>query len=995
MKISILLFAISFMVSGILHGRQPVDAFQQGMLYHGFRLNEKRFIPEANAWGLYFLHEQSGARLMKIAADDPNKLFNIAFKTLPPNSTGVPHIMEHAVLNGSKNFPVKSPVFVLAQGSLNTFLNAMTGKERTTYPVSSMNHKDFFNLMHVYLDAVLFPRIYDDPRIFLQEGWHYQLDDPEGELVYKGVVFNEMKGAYSVPSREMYYQVNNALFPDNPYGFCTGGYPVMIPDLSYEEFLDFHRIYYHPSNSYITLYGDADLDQELAFINKNYLSKFQASDARISIEPQKAFQAMKLVQKPYSVAEGSPVEGNSYLSLNFVAGEGADTDLRMALQILMNVLVNHQSAPVRLALQEAGLGKNVQGSINPLMQTVVSIQLDHANAGDYDRFREIVFRSMQEVFEKGFEKEMLEGVINSMEFSLREGDTPNKGLMYMMMSYMEWFFRDDPFAGLQFEASLQYVKKALSSSLMEDLMKKHLMDNPHSALVVLYPEPGRESILAEAERQRLAAYRQGLSQEQTQALVEQTRELRAFQMRQDTPEALAAVPVISLGDISAEARWCPILEKNVQDVRVLHYEAFTNDILYSQLFFDLRVLPRELIPYARLLSVIFRQMGTAQKSFGQLDNALNIHTGGFGAGLQVFRINQREDDILPMFWAGGKATTNKTEMFYSLAAEMLNHLNLQDQERLKTVLARHQASHRSFMESNGVNVAQLRLNSYVSERGVFEEMVNGYTYYQFISRLANQFDELYEEIVNNLTRTAGLLFTRDNLIVQLTVDANGYEAGKAPLLELIHSLPEKQNPLHAWDLQPATANEAMLTASKVQFVVQGYDFRKLGFEYSGKMRVLDQVLSSVYLHNVIREIGGAYGGWSVVEPSGLMRFVSFRDPNLKETLDNFQAGLTFLQEFNADEKEMTRYIIGTIGDMDMPRTVSAQGSLAMRYFMEGVSHEQLREERAAVLSTTADDIRQMSELVGSVLSRGVYCVYGSEEKIRENEGLFSATLNIP
>jgi presequence protease len=994
MKKNLLLFAISVMVSSMLFAGSSVEDFHQGGLYHGFRLKDKKFIPEVNSECLYFLHEQSGARLLKIAADDPNKMFNIAFKTIPSNSTGVPHILEHAVLNGSRNFPVKSPFFVLLRGSLNTFLNAMVRKEYTTYPVASLNHKDYFNLMHVYLDAVFFPLIYENPRIFLQEGWHYELKDPEGEITMGGVVLNEMKGLYSHPIWGSEYYVNQALFPDNPYGFCSGGNPEVIPDLSYEEFLEFHRVHYHPSNSYITLYGNADLNAELSFIHQNYLSEFTASDARVSIELQKPLEAMQEIQKPYSVAAGSPVKDQSYLSLSFVAGEGADQDLLMALRVLVDALVNHQSAPVRLALQQASLGKDVQGSVEEGLQNVVNIRVEGANAHEKDLFRDIVFQSMKAVCEQGFEKEILEGVINRREFGLREGNTVHKGLNYTMRSLRAWLHRDDPFAGLQYESSLDYIKQALNSSLLEDLLQQHLVDNPHSVLMVLYPEPGREAVLAERERQRLADYKQSLSPEQIQTLVQQTHDLRVHQSTPDSPENLATIPMLSLQDISTDSQWFPLKQKTVQQVPVLHYDAFTNDILYSQLYFDMRVLPTELIPYGRLLAEIFRQMGTTEKSFGQLDNALNINTGGFEATVEMFRQNQSEDDFLPMFIVGGKATLEKADVFYSLMQEMIHQLDFQNKDRLKTVLSRHQAATRSIVENAGFYIAWRRFNSYLSLRGVIEEMVNGLTYYQFITHLTDKFDEHYDEIVRNLSQTASLLFTRDNTRVQLTVDANGYETTLPGLSQLISSLPQREPLIQAWVIELLPANEAMLTASKVQYVIQGYNFRKLGYQYDGKMKVLNQILS-MYLTNVIREMGGAYGGFVYLDPSGIIYFGSFRDPHLKETLDNYQAGLQFLQSFNAPENEMTRFIIGVISTLDRPLTVSAQGSLAMRNHLEGISLSQLQEERAAVLSTTAADIRNMSEMIGSVLAKNVFCVFGNEEKIRQHEELFSTMLNVP
>jgi len=519
-------------------------------MYHGFKLVEKRFVKEVNAECYYFEHEKSGAQLFKIAADDPNKLFNIAFKTTPHNDCGTPHIMEHSVLNGSKHFPVKSPFDVLMKGSLNTFLNAMTGADFTTYPVASMNDKDYFNLMHVYLDAVFYPLAMTDKRIFMQEGWHHELDDIDGDISYKGVVYNEMKGAYSSPERELSYRVYKTLFPDNTYGVAAGGYPTAIPKLTYEDFVKFHDTYYHPSNSYIMLYGNGDLDRELEFIDKEYLSDFDRSDEKITIPLQKPFEAMKEQECTYPVPEGSDTKGQTFLNISFVAGQSTDRTLCMAMDVLSDALVNHESGPLRLALQEAGIGQEVSASFNEAEQNVFEIQVRNADPEVSGKFKEIVFDTLKKVSREGIDKKILEGIINRMEFSLKEGDTPQKGLMYLFMNYQGWMFADNPYLGLEFNEPLTKVKESLSNNLMEDIIEKYLLSNPHTLLTVLKPEPGLQNKLSEEIEKELAGYKASLSKKQLEELVKTTKELKEYQKEEDTPEALTTIPMLKPEDIS-------------------------------------------------------------------------------------------------------------------------------------------------------------------------------------------------------------------------------------------------------------------------------------------------------------------------------------------------------------------------------------------------------------------------------------------------------------
>lgn len=989
-----LLFVITLWMMALLWSCSTGSKFKTNEMYHGFRLVEKRFVEEVNAECLYFIHEQSGARLMKIAANDPNKMFNIAFKTLPETDYGTPHIMEHAVLNGSKNFPVKSPFDILARGSLNTFLNAMTGSDMTTYPVASMNDKDYFNLMHVYLDAVFNPRIYDDPRILQQEGWHYELESLKGEIVYKGVVYNEMKGAFSSPLREHSYQVYKILFPDNTYGVSSGGYPLAIPGLTQEYFEAFHRKFYHPSNSYIMLYGNAELEKELEFIDREYLSQYKISDEVIEVKLQKPSAGLVMAEKPYAVPEGSSTTDRTFLSLSFVAGEGIDRELGMAFQVLTDALVNHESAPVRLALQEAGIGKDIRASFSTARQNVFQILVQNANAEDRDAFMRIVFETIAQVVETGLDKTMLEGIINRMEFSMREGNTPQKGLMYAMAMNHGWMHADNPWLGLEYEKPLAAVKKALTTNMLETLAEKHILNNTHAVMMALVPQPGLENQINAQVREELAQYKASLSKEELLQLIQDTKDLLVYQQTEDTPEELATIPMLQLSDISPDTEWFALKEKSVKGVPVMHLDEFTSQIVYTNLYFDLRVLPQELLPYAQVLSAVIGKLNTENYSFGDLDNELNIHTGGFWTGISTYLENQQDENLLPKFVVTAKSTDLKAAKMFELIAEILHNTRYNDQERLKSMLTRHQSRVDANIKNNGMEYAMSRLSSYYSQQGVFNENISGLEYYRFVTELSKNFDSQAEDIIAKLEQTAQLLFNQNNLIASVTCSGKEYKAFSKGLESLLTVMPKTEGAYATWAFNPIKQNEGMVSASKVQYVIQGYDFKKLGYDWDGKLRVLNQILSRDHLQTQVRVIGGAYGGFTRISPNGNVFFASYRDPNLIETLQAYQSTLNFLENFQADENAMTRFIIGTIAGMDRPTTASQRGSIAMQRYFEKLSPEQLKAERAAILATTAEDMRQMQQFVADILAQNAICVYGSEEKIRANSQLFSNLINI-
>ena len=962
--------------------------FVKGQTYHGFKLLDKRFVKEVNAECLYFEHEKSGARLFKIAADDPNKTFSIAFKTDPESDCGTPHIMEHAVLNGSKNYPAKSPFDVLSKGSLLNFLNAFTGEDFTCFPIASLNEKDYFNGMHVYLDAVFNPLISTDPHILKQEGWHYEMEKPDGPMVYKGIVYNEMKGAFSSPLSELNHLINKNLFPDNGYRFSSGGYPTEIPRLTRDMFLKYHQKYYHPVNSYILLYGNADLDHELAFIDSEYLSKYDKALRPVSFPLQKPFSAVKEVKAFYPVAEGSNIQNQTYLSLNVVCGLNTDRATVMALDILSDLLVNQEAAPIRLALQKEGIGQNVQADVNELQQNVFEIVAQNANPTDKDKFRSIIMKTLDEVCQKGLDKKAIEGAISRTEFRLREGDSAQKGIRYNFLVQPGWFFADDPFLTLEYEKPLAVLKTAITSDYLESFIRKYIMSNPHSLLLVLEPKPGMDKENNAKVEKELSDYRSTLSEKAKETIIKETQDLIAYQKRDDTPSALASIPLLDRKDIDSKAFWYSLKEQHVSDVPVLHHEEFTNGVVYTRMIFDARVLPQELIPYAGLLTKVLGSQNTDNYSFGDLDVALNINTGGFKASLLTYLENQNDDHMIPKFVIDTKVLNKKIDKLVPLLVEIVNRTRYSDIDRLKNILIQHQSNLDARIKRNGSRFARIRLTSYFSNVGMFDELTNGFEYDWFINDLVKNFAQKEKEISANLAKTASLLFNKDNLIAVVTCNRDDLPVYTKELANFVNSLPLAKTHYSEWKFNLEKKNEGFLSASKVQYVHQGYNFKKLGYKWNGKIRVLDQILSSDWLQTRVRIIGGAYGGYSYFAPNGQVFFSSNRDPNLKETLDNYDGIPGYLDKLEINDKDLTRYIIGTISTMDNPLTPSEKGDRALRYYFEKTKPEDLQQERNEVLSVTLDDIKAMKKMTADILGQKAFCVYGSEEKINSQKEIF-------
>ena len=664
--------------------------------------------------GTLLKHKKSGARVLLMENDDENKVFTIGFRTPPSDSTGVPHIMEHSVLCGSKEFPVKDPFVELVKGSLNTFLNAMTYPDKTVYPVASCNDKDFQNLMHVYMDAVFYPNIYQNDKTFRQEGWSYKLDNPDGELTISGVVYNEMKGAFSSPEGVLDRVVLNSLFPDNTYSVESGGDPEVIPELTYERFLDFHRKYYHPSNSYIYLYGDMNMEEKLRWLDEKYLSDFENEPVDSEIHLQKPFTEMKEVVQEYSIASEESEEDNTYLSYNKVIGTTLDEKLYLAFEILDYALLSAPGAPLKKALLDAGVGKDISGSYdNGVYQPIFSVISKNANVEQKEEFVRVIEDTLKDIVKNGINKKALRAGINYHEFRFREADFGNypRGLMYGLQLFDSWLYDETkPFIHMQAIPTFEFLKEQVETGYFEELIQKYLLDNTHGSIVIIKPERGRTARMDKELADKLQAYKDSLSKEEIDALVKATKELEEYQEEESAPEDLAKIPVLGREDISREI--APIYNKELETsgVKLVHHEVETNGIGYTALLFDLSGIPEEKLPYISILQSVLGIINTKNYEYSELFNEINVHTGGIGTSLELYTdvTKVKEKEFRATFEIKGKALYPKMNVLFSMMREILMESDLGDEKRLKEILAMLKSRLQMSFLSSGHTTAALR-----------------------------------------------------------------------------------------------------------------------------------------------------------------------------------------------------------------------------------------------------------------------------------------------
>lgn len=954
-------------------------------------LDEHR-VEDVQSDGFILRHKKSGARIAILSNNDDNKVFYIGFRTPPEDETGVPHIIEHTTLCGSKKFPVKDPFIELAKGSLNTFLNAMTYPDKTVYPVASCNDQDFKNLMDVYLDAVFNPNITKYEEIFKQEGWHYELTGKDDELKINGVVYNEMKGAYSSPDEVLSSQIYRSLFPDNTYSKDSGGNPEYIPKLTYEAYLDFYHKYYHPSNSYIYLYGDMDVVERLEWLDKEYLSLYDYKKVNSEINKQPAFDEIKNVEAQYSITMDDSQENKTYLSYNRVVGDSLDEMLYQAFDVLDYALVSSPGALVKQALIDAGIGDDVYGSYDAgILQPVFSFVAKNANASQADEFESIIESTLKEVVKTGINKEALLAGINSSEFKFREADFGQfpKGLLFGLNCLDSWLFDDmKPFIHLECLGTFAKLRKAVDTDYFEKLIQEYLLDNTHGSSVTVKPKRGLGNEREEALAKELSDYKASLSDEEIKKLIEDTEHLKKYQEEPSSDEDLRKLPMLTRADMKKNAMPFSNIEDELLDVKVVRHDIESNGIDYISFLFDAGDFAQSELGYLGFFTNALGLVSTEKYSYTDLANATNIYTGGISTGTASHPDIKDRNNFVFKFEVKLKVLEKNLDKALELMEQMLLTSDFTDTKRLGELVAQIKARLQANLSSSGHLVAAMRSMSSFSRYALYQDELKGVAFYRSICRIEKELSESPKSVSDKLAAIAKKLFARNRMLISFTGNNEAYGNAKPSLEKVIAGFNKMSAVGNQAEVHFNTAKEAFIDASQIQYVAKTGDFICEGYEYTGALRLLRIILSYDYLWINVRVKGGAYGCMNTFLRSGESYFVSYRDPNLSDTLDVYDRIPEYIKSFSPDERDMTKYIIGTFSALDTPMNPEAKGSRSLSAYLEGITYEQIQKERNEILNAQPEDIRRLADLVEAVLKKDSICVIGNENMIKESAGLF-------
>lgn len=954
-------------------------------------LDEHR-VEDVQSDGFILRHKKSGARIAILSNNDDNKVFYIGFRTPPEDETGVPHIIEHTTLCGSKKFPVKDPFIELAKGSLNTFLNAMTYPDKTVYPVASCNDQDFKNLMDVYLDAVFNPNITKYEEIFKQEGWHYELTGKDDELKINGVVYNEMKGAYSSPDEVLSSQIYRSLFPDNTYSKDSGGNPEYIPKLTYEAYLDFYHKYYHPSNSYIYLYGDMDVVERLEWLDKEYLSLYDYKKVNSEINKQPAFDEIKNVEAQYSITMDDSQENKTYLSYNRVVGDTLDEMLYQAFDVLDYALVSSPGAPVKQALIDAGIGDDVYGSYDAgILQPVFSFVAKNANASQADEFESIIENTLKEVVKTGINKEALLAGINSSEFKFREADFGQfpKGLLFGLNCLDSWLFDDmKPFIHLECLGTFAKLRKAVDTDYFEKLIQEYLLDNTHGSSVTVKPKRGLGNEREEALAKELSDYKASLSDEEIKKLIEDTEHLKKYQEEPSSDEDLRKLPMLTRADMKKNAMPFSNIEDELLDVKVVCHDIESNGIDYISFLFDAGDFAQSELGYLGFFTNALGLVSTEKYSYTDLANATNIYTGGISTGTASHPDIKDRNNFVFKLEVKLKVLEKNLDKALELMEQMLLTSDFTDTKRLGELVAQIKARLQANLSSSGHLVAAMRSMSSFSRYALYQDELKGIAFYRSICHIEKELSESPKSVSDKLAAIAKKLFARNRMLISFTGNNEAYGNAKPSLEKVIAGFDKMSAIGNQAEVHFNTAKEAFIDASQIQYVAKTGDFICEGYEYTGALRLLRIILSYDYLWINVRVKGGAYGCMNTFLRSGESYFVSYRDPNLSDTLDVYDRIPEYIKSFSPDERDMTKYIIGTFSALDTPMNPEAKGSRSLSAYLEGITYEQIQKERNEILNAQPEDIRRLADLVEAVLKKDSICVIGNENMIKESAGLF-------
>lgn len=961
---------------------------------NAYTVLEKRNIKELNSLAYLLKHNKTGAKIVLLSNDDSNKVFYIGFRTPPKDSTGVAHIIEHSVLCGSDKFPVKDPFIELVKGSLNTFLNAMTYPDKTVYPVASCNDKDFQNLMDVYLDAVFHPNIYHEEKIFRQEGWHYEMESTDDDLTINGVVYNEMKGAFSSPDDVLAREIMSSLYPNTSYAVESGGDPEVIPELTYEDFLEFHKKYYHPSNSYIYLYGDMDMAEKLKFLDEAYLSKYDALEVDSKLATETPFDKPVSVYKEYPIMESESEKDNTYLSYNISFGNNLDKEQYIAFQVLDYALCSAPGAPLKQALIDKGIGKDIESTYeNGIKQPYFSIVAKNANKEQLAEFTGTIEEVLEKLASGGLDKKALRAGLNYYEFKYREADFGSypKGLIFGLQVLDSWLYDDEPFIHIEANDTYQALKKAIDTDYYEKLIQKNLLKNNHRTVVIVEPSKGLTGRKDKALAEKLAKKKAELSKEQLEEIVEQTRKLKEYQEEPSSKEDLEKIPLLTRADMKKEAEKYVNEERKAGNTLLLYHDIFTNGIGYLRFMFDLRQVPGELFPYVGLLKSVLGMVDTKNYTYGELFNEINIKTGGINTVVNTYIDADDMQKYTAALEIKVKVLYENLEQAFKLVNEIVMHSKFQDAKRLSELVAELKSQKQANMMSAGHSLAAVRALSYISKTAAVSDQISGIPYYRMLEELERDFDNRKEELIENLNKLSAFIFRPENLMIDYTAEQEGLNKIDDYIVDFAGGLYTEAVESCKYVPDTEKKNEGFMSSSQVQYVCRAGNFSHKGLPYTGALKALKVMMGYDYLWTQVRVKGGAYGCMCHFGKSGESYFVSYRDPNLDKTIDVYENAADYIRKFDADERTMTQYIIGAVSELDMPMTPAAKGAYSLAGYMTHYTYEQVQKERDELLTVQPETIRKLAEYISTFMEDGCLCVVGNEEKIKQQNEIFKET----
>lgn len=959
------------------------------MNFYGFEVIQETYITEYQMNARLFRHIKTGAQLLSMENDDEHKVFSINFKTVPKTSNGVAHILEHSVLNGSKKYPVKEPFIEIIKGSLQTFVNAFTYPDKTCYPCASQNLQDFYNLVDVYMDAVLHPLLKRE--VLDQEGWHYEMENVDDNLRIKGVVYNEMKGAYSdADDRLTDIALQNLFDEDHPYRLDSGGNPEIIPDLSYEEFIDFHKTYYHPSNSLVYFYGNDPVEERLRLMNE-YFEGYEKFDVDSSIPIQENRKNPKIIKQAYAASDK---ENGNYVTINYLLPEIENAFDAMKWSMLYYILFGTAASPLHKDLIDSGLGDGLAGYglESEMRQWSLSFGMKGVPAENKEKIVPFIQKSLQKIVDEGIDKEMIKAALNSIEFSLRENNSGSypRGLMLMLSALAFWNYDKNPIEAISFEKPLNELKQKIDEddSFFEKIISNDLLDNFHYVIVELYPDIDLESKRNSIEESKFKEILENFSQKEIENIVSHSAKLLEFQEKPNSEEALATLPMLKIEDLNSEIRSISTEEFSILNRPVYWHNLDTNGILYLTLGFDVSVVPEDLLPYFGIFSALLTQMGTSSMDFVKLIQMIGQQTGGIhGSLFSGMILNSKE--ISTYYFVQGKTLVSHASALFNLIQELVLNPNLDIQERFLQVVLQMRVNLESMMVPYGHVMAQKRINGMMTASGWLTEITSGISYLHFLQKLENRVKNDWESVQNEIASLWNVLIDRDGMIVNVTVEEKGWQQIYDLVESFIAKIPSKNGQKSKWNIGLPIENEAFLIPAQVNYVGKGWNLQNQNMEKEGSLQVAARYLSNSYIWDQVRVIGGAYGGGAGLgQLSKTFSYQSYRDPNVLRTLNAYDGASDFMQSLDLNDSEVTKAIIATIATVDAPLMPDQKGHVALKWILQGITDEYRQTFRDQIIGTSLEDMKTLAGLLEIVKYEGVMVVLGNENSIKEaNEGL--------